>query len=67
MKTIKNTQTGEMQRVGDKEADTKVKFGWSYCPKEEWKTLYSTKKETTSEQNTKKSSNGKNGKRKVAG
>ena len=65
MKTIKNTQTGELQRVGDKEADAKVKLGWNYCSKEEWKKVYSRKSNVTSEEDSKKSNNGKKGKRKV--
>ena len=36
MKTLK--RKNEIIRVTDKEADEKVKFGWSFCPKHEWKT-----------------------------
>jgi hypothetical protein len=39
MKTIKNIKTGEIKRVTDKEADDKVKYGWEYTPKSEWKSL----------------------------
>lgn len=67
MKTIKNTQTGELQRVGNKDAEIKVKFGWTYCPKEEWKKIYNQKKELNQETITKKSNSGKNSKRKTIG
>jgi hypothetical protein len=36
MKTLK--KGGNYVRVTDKEADDKVKFGWDFCPKHEWKT-----------------------------
>ena len=36
MKTLK--KGGNYVRVTDKEADEKVKFGWDFCPKHEWKT-----------------------------
>jgi len=36
MKTLKKADT--YVRVSDKEADEKVKYGWSFCPKNEWKT-----------------------------
>jgi hypothetical protein len=67
MKTIKNTQTGELQRVGNKDAEIKVKIGWTYCPKEEWKKIYNQKKEVNQETITKKSNSGKNNKRKTIG
>lgn len=42
MKTIKNTKTGEIKRVTDVEAETKVVYGWEYTPKSEWKALNPT-------------------------
>jgi hypothetical protein len=36
MKTLKKND--EIVRVTDKEADEKVKWGWKFCPKHEWKT-----------------------------
>ena len=36
MKTLK--KDGNYVRVTDKEADEKVKYGWAFCPKNEWKT-----------------------------
>ncbi len=41
MKTIRNTKTGEIKRLNDKEAHKIVTLqgylGWSYVPKEMWK------------------------------
>jgi hypothetical protein len=36
MKTI--VKNGEYQRLNDSDADMKVKTGWKFCPKSEWKT-----------------------------
>lgn len=36
MKTLK--KDGNYVRVSDTEADEKVKYGWTFCPKNEWKT-----------------------------
>jgi len=36
MKTLK--KDGNYVRVSDTEADEKVKYGWTFCPKSEWKT-----------------------------
>lgn len=36
MKTI--VRDGKYQRVHDVDADMKVKTGWKFCPKSEWKT-----------------------------
>jgi hypothetical protein len=36
MKTLK--KEGNYIRVTDKEADERLKYGWSFCPKSEWKT-----------------------------
>lgn len=43
MKTIKNTKTGEIKRLEDKQAQQLTRpsvsyLGWVYCPKSEWKT-----------------------------
>lgn len=35
MKTI--VKDGSYVRINDAEAEMKVKSGWSYCPKSEWK------------------------------
>tara|TARA_B100000676_G_C17999083_1_gene799741 strand:+ start:993 stop:1169 length:177 start_codon:yes stop_codon:yes gene_type:complete len=35
MKTIK--KGNKIVRVSDKEAKTRTKSGWTYCPKSEWK------------------------------
>ena len=35
MKTLK--KDGNYVRVSDDEADQKIKFGWQFCPKSEWK------------------------------
>jgi hypothetical protein len=37
MKTLKNKYNGKLERVKDKEAESKVKFGWDYTSKTEWK------------------------------
>jgi len=37
MKCIKNNKTGEIERLGDKEAYNKVGSTWSYISKSEWK------------------------------
>jgi glutathione synthase/RimK-type ligase-like ATP-grasp enzyme len=36
MKTIE--KNGQYQRLNDSDADMKVKTGWKFCPKSEWKT-----------------------------
>ena len=36
MKTI--VRDGNYQRVQDADADMRVKTGWKFCPKSEWKT-----------------------------
>lgn len=41
MKTLRNTKTGELKRVNDKESQKLVSqtyLGWQYCPKNVWKT-----------------------------
>jgi len=37
MKCIKNNKTGEIERLGDKEAYNMVGQTWSYISKSEWK------------------------------
>lgn len=37
MKCVKNTKTGDIQRVDDRQADAKVGSTWMYIPKSEWK------------------------------
>ena len=38
IKTLKNTEIGEILRIDDVEAESKVKTGyWSYISKSEWK------------------------------
>lgn len=44
MKTI--TKNGEILRVSDKEADQKVKSGWSFTSKSEWKKIRDANKKS---------------------
>ena len=37
MKCIKNIKTGDIQRVDDFQADSRVGNTWQYVPKSEWK------------------------------
>lgn len=40
MKTLKNSKTGELKRLNDKEAHKLVKqefLGWKYTSKQDWK------------------------------
>ena len=37
MKCIKNTKTGAIQRVDDRQANSMVGNTWKYIPKSEWK------------------------------
>lgn len=40
MKTLRNSKTGELKRVNDREAEKLVNqpyLGWNYVPKEFWK------------------------------
>ncbi len=38
IKATKNTEVGTIARLGDADAETKVKSGyWQYVPKSEWK------------------------------
>jgi hypothetical protein len=63
MKTLKNTKTGELKRVHDKDAQKLVLqtyLGWQYCPKNVWKTEMGPAKltETKKEKNDTKSRKG---------
>lgn len=52
MKTIRNTKTGEMKRLNDKEAEKMVKqgyLGWTYVPKDAWKKETRVKKQSKTE------------------
>ena len=65
MKTIRNTKTGELKRVNDKEAEKLVRqsyLGWSYVPKQAWKETRETKKQN-SESSKEKTNGPKKGKR----
>lgn len=37
MKTLRHKTTGKLERVKDKDSDLKVKYGWEYVSKSEWK------------------------------
>lgn len=40
MKTIRNSKTGELKRLNDKEAEKMVRqeyLGWKYTSKKDWK------------------------------
>lgn len=37
MKTIRNTNTGQINRVENQEADLKVGYGWEFISKSIWK------------------------------
>jgi hypothetical protein len=55
IKTLKNTEIGEIVRIDDVEAESKVKTGyWSYISKSEWKLSRrkNSSKETTEQVNT---------------
>jgi hypothetical protein len=55
IKTLKNTEIGEILRIDDVEAESKVKTGyWSYISKSEWKLSRrkNSSKETTEQVNT---------------
>jgi hypothetical protein len=44
MKTLRNKTNGKLERVKDKEAEPKVKYGWEYVSKSEWKNQFKTTK-----------------------
>lgn len=49
MKTLRNTKTGELKRLHDKEAQKlflQTYLGWVYCPKNVWKAEMGTAKST---------------------
>jgi hypothetical protein len=55
IKALKNTEIGEILRIDDVEAESKVKTGyWSYISKSEWKLSRrkNSSKETTEQVNT---------------
>ena len=55
MKTLKNKHNGKLERVKDKEAEPKVKYGWEYVSKSEWKNQFKTPKiETNDDTDSKK-------------
>ena len=59
MKTLRNTKTGELKRVHDKEAQKlflQTYLGWEYCPKNVWKEETRSKK-LTEPSETKKEKN----------
>lgn len=56
MKTLRNTKTGELKRVHDKEAQKlflQTYLGWEYCPKNVWKAETRTSKSTEQSENKK--------------
>jgi hypothetical protein len=58
MKCIKNIGSGEIRRVENKEAFSRVGFGWEFIPKSEWKAVTRTSKsDKPSEEKTKKVKN----------
>ena len=52
MKTLKNKYNGKLERVKDKEAESKVKLGWDYTSKTEWKKLTKQPKTETNVEST---------------
>ena len=44
MKTLRNKTNGKLERVKDKDAEPKVKYGWEYVSKSEWKNQFKTPK-----------------------
>jgi len=65
MKTIKNQNSEEIKRVGDKEAEKLVRqlFSvWKYCPKQHWKNenrKQNSKKNIDDDTTSRKKSDGK--------
>jgi len=53
MKTIKNTETGEVKRIQEKDAKQVLPTGWAYCSKSEAK-MPKAPKAPKAEKNTKK-------------
>jgi hypothetical protein len=54
MKTLKNKTNGKLERVKDKEAEPKVKYGWEYVSKSEWKNQFKTPTTETDDNTTSK-------------
>jgi len=55
MKTLRNKTNGKLERVKDKETEPKVKYGWEYVSKSEWKNQFKTPKvETNDDTDSKK-------------
>jgi hypothetical protein len=54
MKTLRNKQTGKLERVKDKDALPKVKYGWEYVSKSEWKNQFRNPKVETNDNTTSK-------------
>jgi hypothetical protein len=66
MKTIRNTKTGELKRLNDKEAEKMVRqgyLGWTYAPKDMWKKETRVKKQSKTETETQENDGPKKGKR----
>jgi len=59
MKTVK--KKNKIERVSDKDAEARVKNGWEYCPKHEWREKV---RDTKSKKTTKKVAKNKNKKNK---
>lgn len=69
MKTVKNTKTGEIKRLEDKQAQQLTRpsasyLGWVYCPKSEWKTNKNTTTVEVSSENKVEKQNKKDEKEK---
>lgn len=54
MKTLKNKTNGKLERVKDKDAEPKVKYGWEYVSKSEWKNQFKTPTTETDDNTTSK-------------
>jgi hypothetical protein len=54
MKTLRNKTNGKLERVKDKEAEPKVKYGWEYVSKSEWKNQFKTPTTETDDNTTSK-------------
>jgi hypothetical protein len=54
MKTLRNKTNGKLERVKDKEAEPKVKYGWEYVSKSEWKKQFKSPTTETDDNTTSK-------------
>ena len=54
MKTLRNKQTGKLERVKDKDALPKVKYGYEYVSKSEWKKQFKSPTTETDDNTTSK-------------